>query len=731
MNFKGFSTSTQKYIVLLIVSVVVLLIAESVTFRQIALLKESANRVARNLEVQKAINNLYSNYSRMESEKLTALLLGNVMQKSSWEKHKEHIYNSYSTLEILLKNNSIQQQRLREIGEFQEAFYNALSSLEMSGTDSTLVSAGNRPALLKLTQSLEAIRNTKDMMLKEEDRTVTLLKEEFDEQADMTPLFTLLLAIFSLSVFLLAFARIYRNKQRIKASQEFLESILRNTNNIVNYYEPVYDDNEKVTDFRVVFANDCNKDYLGLDPDQMEGQLISQVFHFMSLNGELNELITSYTEQEKLYLDRQIVVDGKKMWFKSTIVPHANGILETGANTTREKEDEEKLRELNEQLRNQNEELVRTEAFLEGVLRSTENVIMSFEPVWEGMNTIVDFKLLYLNTAIEGIVNTSVSGLVGRKVSEISPMIFESRIFKHMLACYTDDKLVNFESSYTCQGIEHWLQGTAIKWHQVITLNLVDITKQIHAEQNLKQRNLQLKRSNEELESFNRVASHDLQEPLRKIQMFLSRFFDGEKGKVSKKGQEYLAKVNSGAERMQSLIVNLLAYSRIDSTNDNFENVDLNQILNKVLEDLALPVKETRAKIRKDKLPVIRGVPFQLEQLFLNLLSNALKYSKPNTQPKIDIRVEEMQRKQISEDFIKTSGNYYKITVMDNGIGFEPANATKIFEVFQRLHQKNEYTGTGIGLAICKKITENHLGHIFATGQPGGGSTFVIYFPSS
>ncbi len=730
MNFKGLTTSTQKYIILLIVSVVVLLIAESVTFRQIALLKESANQVARNLEVQKAIGKLYSDYSRMKSEELTALLLGNVLQESSWENHKERIYNSYKNLEILLKNNPGQQQRLREIGEFQDSFYDALSSLQNSGTDTTLVSPGIRPALIKLNQSLEEIRMTKDRMLLEEDKTVALLKEEFDEQADITPLFTLLLALFSLAVFLLAFARIYRNKQRIKASQEFLKSILRNTNNIVNYYEPVYDDNERVTDFRVVFANDCNRDYLGLDPDQMEGQLISKVFHFMSLNGELNELIASYTEQEKVFLDRQIVVEGKRMWFKSIIVPHANGILETGANNTREKEDEEKLRELNEQLRNQNEELVRTEAFLEGVLRSTENVIMSFEPVWEGMNTIVDFKLLYLNTAIEGIVNTNVSGMVGRKVSEISPMIFDSRIFKHMIACYKDDKLVNFESSYTRLGIEHWLQGTAIKWHQVITLNLVDITKQIHAEQSLKKRNLQLKRSNEELESFNRVASHDLQEPLRKIQMFLSRF-DSEEGKLSKKGQEYLAKVNSGAERMQSLILNLLAYSRIDNTNDNFEDVDLNQILNKVLEDLALPVRETRAKIRKDKLPVIRGVPFQLEQLFLNLLSNALKYRKPKTQPNIEVHVEEVHRSQISEDFIKSSRNYYRITVVDNGIGFDPANATKIFEVFQRLHQKNEYSGTGIGLAICKKITENHLGHILATGEPGEGSTFVLYFPSS
>jgi len=730
MNFKEFSTSTKKYIILLIASVVVLLIAESVTFRQIGLLKESANRVARNLEVQKAINNLYTHYSTMQSEELMALLLGKEIKESSWEAHKERTYTSYKSLEILLKDAPAQQKRLREIGELQDAYYNALGSLQESGADSTLLS-GNRPALIKLTQTLAAIRAIKDQMLLEEHRAVTLRKEEFDDRADITPLFTLLLALFSLAVFLLAFARIYRNKQRIKASQEFLESILRNTNNIVNYYEPVLDDSGNVKDFRIVFANECNRTYLGLDPEQIKGQLISKVFHFLSLNGELNQLIRCYTDQEVVYLDRQLIVQGKKMWFKSTIVPHANGILVTGTNNTRAKEDEEKLRDLNEQLRNQNEDLLRAEAFLEGVLRSTKNVIMSFDPVWDGMNTIVDFKLLYINTAIQGIVNNEVSGLVGKNVSEISPLIFDSDIFRHMVACYKDDKLVDFETTYTRLGIEHWLQGTAIKWHQVITLNLVDISKLVLAEQNLKKRNLQLKRSNEELESFNRVASHDLQEPLRKIQMFLSRFFDMEQGKLSKKGQEYLAKVNKAAERMQSLIVNLLAYSRIDSTNDNFEDVDLNHILNKVLEELALTITETGAKIRKDKLPVIRGVPFQMEQLFLNLLSNALKYSKPQTQPLVEIRVEEVHRSHISQDFIKSSKYYYRISVKDNGIGFDPANASKIFEVFQRLHQKTEYSGNGIGLAICKKIVENHFGHIHAISGPGEGSTFIFYLPSS
>jgi signal transduction histidine kinase len=729
MNFKALSTSTKKYIILLIASVGVLLIAEGLTFKQLALLTESADLVAHTLEVEKGINNLFSHYSRMQAEELTNLLISEEDQDTSWEDYKQQTYTTYKSLEILLKDSPRQKQRLREVGQLEDVFYNVLNTLRKSGADTLLVDVNNQPTLIKLTQTLEAIRKVKNQMLLAEHRMVTLRKEEFDKQADTTPLFTLLLALFALAVFLLAFARIYRSKERIKASQEFLKRILRNTTNIVNYFEPVFDDSGKVKDFRVVFANECNRTYLGLDPEKIEGKLVSKVFPFLGLNGELNELIRSFAKQETVHLDRQLAAQGKRMWFKSTVVPHANGILVTESNATREKEDEEKLRDLNEQLRNQNEELLRTEAFLEGVLRSTKNVIMSFEPAWEEIGTITDFKLLYINIVTEGIVDTRSSDLVGRKISEISPMIFNSHVFKHMVECYKDDKLIDFETSYTNLGIEYWLQGTAIKWHQVITLNLVDITNQIHAEQNLRNRNLQLKRSNDELESFNRVASHDLQEPLRKIQMFLSRFFDTEKVEFSRKGQEYLGRVNKAAERMQSLIVNLLAYSRIDSTNDNFEEVDLNLILNKVKEDLALPIKETRVKIRQDVLPTIRGVPFQIEQLFLNLLSNALKYRKEVAQPKIIIKFEEVHRRQIEEDFIKASRNYYKILVRDNGIGFDPANANKIFEVFQRLHQKTEYSGTGIGLAICKKIVENHLGHIHATGEPGEGSTFIMYFP--
>ena len=140
-------------------------------------------------------------------------------------------------------------------------------------------------------------------------------------------------------------------------------------------------------------------------------------------------------------------------------------------------------------------------------------------------------------------------------------------------------------------------------------------------------------------------------------------------------------------------------------------------------------IKEANVHIAIDTLPTLKAIPFQMEQLFNNIISNAIKYRKPDEESKIIIDCKKVTSAQIGDDFRTKAKKYYKISVMDNGIGFDHSNATKIFELFQRLHQKHEYSGTGIGLAICKKIVENHNGHIVAEGNPGEGATFCVYLP--
>ncbi|WP_291128995.1 sensor histidine kinase [Flavobacterium sp. UBA7682] len=254
-----------------------------------------------------------------------------------------------------------------------------------------------------------------------------------------------------------------------------------------------------------------------------------------------------------------------------------------------------------------------------------------------------------------------------------------------------------------------------------------DVTEEVLASLSLEQQNIELEASNKELLAFNYVASHDLQEPLRKIQTFISRLSDKEYDHLSDNGKEYITRIHSSVDRMRILIDDLLQYSRANKTEKVFEKVNLSDLLENAKFDLAQSIEEKNAEIESEKLPKMTVIPFQIQQLFINLIGNSLKYSKENITPKIKISSKKVVA--LEEDLIpkKTKDKFYKITFEDNGIGFEQEYAEKIFILFNRLHNKNEYAGTGIGLAICKKIVENHKGYIFAEGKPKEGSKFTIY----
>jgi PAS domain S-box-containing protein len=242
----------------------------------------------------------------------------------------------------------------------------------------------------------------------------------------------------------------------------------------------------------------------------------------------------------------------------------------------------------------------------------------------------------------------------------------------------------------------------------------------------LNYKNKMLEQANSELKSFTYIASHDLKEPLRKIKTFAGLL--NENKEMSDVEKNYMKKIDNSVQRMQRLIDDLLAYSLVANEKAQVEPVDLNQIVKAVQNDLEVSITEKHAVIQSDKLPVIKGVSFQLQQLFMNLLSNSLKFSKLSEPPLIVISCKEIQSPDIPN--IVGSGNYYLISIKDNGIGFDPIYSSKIFEVFQRLHGQESFSGTGIGLAIVKKVVENHHGIISAESSLNAGATFNIYLPS-
>jgi light-regulated signal transduction histidine kinase (bacteriophytochrome) len=241
----------------------------------------------------------------------------------------------------------------------------------------------------------------------------------------------------------------------------------------------------------------------------------------------------------------------------------------------------------------------------------------------------------------------------------------------------------------------------------------------------------ELDRSNKELEEFAYIASHDLQEPLRKITSFSERLKEKLPPNLEPDVQLYLNRMLAATDNMRTLIDNLLEFSRTSRSSEPFIKVDLNEVLSDVKADLELKIEESNAHIEYEKLPTLDAIPMQMSQLFTNLLSNAIKFHKPDEPPFISISCRLLSDEEKEEHHLRENTNYYEIIVKDRGIGFSQEFEHKIFQIFQRLHGKAEYPGSGIGLAICKKIADNHSGLLFARGEQGMGAAFFIILPES
>ena len=236
---------------------------------------------------------------------------------------------------------------------------------------------------------------------------------------------------------------------------------------------------------------------------------------------------------------------------------------------------------------------------------------------------------------------------------------------------------------------------------------------------------------NDELQSFAYVSSHDLQEPLRKIQTFATWLLEKEEANLSDTGKDYFRRLQTASNRMKTLIEDLLAYSRTNTAERIFEKTDLTILLQQVKEDLKEDIELKNAVIESNKLPEAKIIPFQFRQLLLNLIGNSLKFSRPGITPHIKIHGEITAGSTFNNNPAFQHKQYYHLSVSDNGIGFNPIYKDRIFEVFQRLHGKEQYKGTGIGLAIVKKIVANHNGIITANAEVDKGATFDIYIPAS
>jgi light-regulated signal transduction histidine kinase (bacteriophytochrome) len=258
-----------------------------------------------------------------------------------------------------------------------------------------------------------------------------------------------------------------------------------------------------------------------------------------------------------------------------------------------------------------------------------------------------------------------------------------------------------------------------------------DLTERKLAEDKLKEYLAQLEFQNRELEQFVYAASHDLKEPLRKIHFYNDFIVQDDSNSLSAKTRDYLTRSITAANRMKQLIDDLLGYSRATSSAENYETVNLNDVINDVTGEIKEELERVKGTIAVDHLPVIQGIPFQLKQLLYNLVENSIKYKYPDRNLHISVTHEIVDRNEVEGFITGSESRYHKISVIDNGSGFDARYAKKMFEIFQRLNNVLDTHGTGIGLAICKKIVQNHRGVIHAYGKLNEGATFSIYLPEA
>jgi len=370
------------------------------------------------------------------------------------------------------------------------------------------------------------------------------------------------------------------------------------------------------------------------------------------------------------------------------------------------------LQKANNSLSEQNE-------FIQTIIDSSVDVIAVFDK---------DFNCLVANKQAANIYGNKQDELVGSNLLKTFPAIKETNLIANVEKAFKGETVYDHVYKSVIPG--HFFQNFFIPLKNdkdVVDRVLIiahDITSIIGANEELKQLNAELEKSNRDLEQFAYVASHDLQEPLRKIQIF---------SELSTKNlqhqdiaKRYLEKIQSSAKRMTDLIKAVLNYSRLSKSSNEFTNVDLNEVMRNMQVDFELLIEEKKAIIKCDPLPLVKGIPLQLNQLFLNLFSNSMKFSEK--QPEITVTSSIISPDQ-AQGFGKNGTSYHQIVFSDNGIGFDQQYAEQVFSIFQRLHSNDQYAGTGIGLALCKKIVENHSGYISVKSDQGKGTSFFIYLP--
>ncbi len=735
MNLKTIFTSSFFLKRVFLGALLILILISGITFHHTIALSESTDSVLHSYKVQLELEQVMSYVKDAETGRRGYIITNNPIFLEPYNTSRNKVDESFRILKILTDKNLKQKNNLDSLNELIDRRYAHFEivriKIKQFGEEQELLNE----YFLEGREIMDKIRSKVDDMINLEMVYLQEKQDNYESEISFTPIFTLALFLFTVLIFVISYMMINRDLKNVtKANEELMimnESISQteevgNTGNWQWNLEDntfIYSDNlfrilgtnpqsfksnaENFIDF--IHPEDKHILLEGLDRVIKENRTSFHFFRIIRKDGELRY----FTSNSKILEDK----NGKKVVVGVTTDVTSLHLTQLGI--------EQRNRELeiaNTELVIKNESINHAEEIGEfstwqwdldsNTLKYSDNQYkmlgaepQSFEPTIEKYLEFVhpDDRHIILQGGEEVLNNIGIPPAFFRIIRKDGQIRYIKSIAK---------SLIDVNGKNTLIGIN------------------TDVTEQYLKTIELEDRNRELEQSNKELASFNYVASHDLQEPLRKIQLFISRIEESEKQRLSEVGMEYFSRIQQSALRMRTLIDDLLMFSRTNKADKTFEETDLTTVLQNAKTELAEAIEEKNATFELVKLPVLNVIPYQIQQLFINLISNSLKYSKPDVDPFIRIECEKVKAKDY-EIITKTNGEkkYYKITFTDNGLGFEQSQSENIFILFNRLHHKSEYSGTGIGLAICKKIVENHGGFIVAEGIVGVGAKIVFFLP--
>ncbi|GAB3688357.1 hypothetical protein GCM10027592_03150 [Spirosoma flavus] len=524
------------------------------------------------------------------------------------------------------------------------------------------------------------------------------------------------------------------NEEQMRHQAELLTQISQSMQMAVSSHLPVRDEQGQIVDFRYTYFNERAKQWLPVDWRQAIGQTVRTMGFSTQIDQTIVRMARVIETGEPAQFDA-VIADGRV--FYNIVARSGEGTVSTFIDVTAQRQAEQHLRDLKSISEQQT-------ALLQSILNASLTSIACYKAIFDEQGAVTDFQYTLANQTTLAIMNMTADELYGKTICEVNPALLGSGVVEEYIRVYQTGQPIVMER----ESKKRFYYVSLVKFGDGVLTSSIDITESRNYRSQLETANLALRQSNSSLQSFAYVASHDLQEPLRKIKAFGDLVLSEYSAQIPEQGQDMLRRMQSAAERMSGLILDLLALSRLTTQKRTFTPIDLNSLLAEILVDLETTVAETNATLTIGTLPTVQGDALQLRQLFQNLLSNALKFRRPDLSSSIQIEAGRVRARDIPPGLLSIVNDihppesslaalpdpvkqYYVLTVTDNGIGFDSGrHGETIFGAFQRLHGRSgTFTGTGIGLAIAKKVVENHNGAIVAHSREGEGARFSVYLP--